>query len=183
MKSESCSPVGHKLCSICSHENIIISASSFGSELIIFTNLSKIIKITHSLFLHCRTHTHTLSLASADQYMASMDAWCNISSLLSAVLLCSNSSSLLFSMHYTRSLCLSVNAPRFLVLRHFSAISSHQRSCLFFVSHCLHLFYPCLICFAFPVSITLPFRLSVPDSVWRKRTAQHGGAMMERLLG
>lgn len=120
---------------ICSQKTlqIIISAPCFGTELIIFTNLSKIIKIIHSLFLCCRSlseHTHTLS--SADQYVASMDAWCNISSLLSAVLLCSNSSSLLFSMHYTRSLCLSVNAQSFLVLSYFSA--------LFFF--CLHLFHP-----------------------------------------
>lgn len=54
-------------------------------------------KITHILFLpHIGTlyeHTDT----PADQYVASMDACCNFSSLLSAVLLCPNSSSLLFS--------------------------------------------------------------------------------------
>lgn len=59
-------------------------------KFIMFPNLLKIMKITYLLFFLCK---HT----PADQYMASMDACCNFSSLLSAVLLCPNSSSLFFS--------------------------------------------------------------------------------------
>lgn len=144
----SCSPVGYKLCSISFHKNI----TDYNVQFLLWEwvdyfhkskrKMSKIIKVTHSLFLHCWNPFWTQS--SADQYVASMDAWCNISSLLSAGLLCPNSSSLLFSMHYTRSLCLSVSAFWFSAT---SLLSSHNPSCLFFAILCLHLFIPLSLLF------------------------------------
>lgn len=109
-----------------------------------------------------KSNAQPLSLTHTDQYMASVDAWCNISSLLSVVLLCSNSSSLLFSMHCTRSLRLPVNAARFLVLRLRYRLPS---ACLSPVS-------VSLICFT-PVSGFVRVQMTGDG------TAQHGGTMTE----
>lgn len=118
-----------------------------------FPNLLKIMKITYLLFFLCK---HT----PADQYMASMDACCNFSSLLSAVLLCPNSSSLLFS-----------SPPNGLSLHAWSVqvVLVHLYSSVLFLT-LLYLFL--LLPFCFDITNFLGFNEKVKDIIDKENTLQ-----------
>lgn len=90
-----------------------------------------------------RSRTHRDKYTPADQYMASMDVCCNFSFLLSAVLLCTNSSSLLFSMSPNG---LSLDAASFLVFLVQLRLTMFSVYCFFWL--CLYLFYSCLLYFS-----------------------------------
>lgn len=126
----------------------VISVSSFGNELIIFTNLkqkmSNIIKITHSLSPCCRTLSQPPlpppTNSSADQY-STWPPWMPgvISALYCRLCYCALTHPPSLPLSTKHTLCLSVRATSFLVLRYFPVFSHRvpvSFSFIFFLFFC-----------------------------------------------